>query len=321
MRVARQIAIATVTCLVAVPAHAAATVAPVVPAPNGRALWLLQARAADAIGEVLMNAGERAEAEVDLMRHALADASKKLPNTTTSTKPPATRETQVAYRALFDQVLADVHRADGAGGAGGVDSTLENLPDGQLFNEMAALQSYNLRTFRRLGELREQAAELRRRLEAAGRWKGDVTTRPAIASSDDLARQAVAAMKREQRSPRWIAARQKMRNALATARSQSAQSAMPTPTSPHTPPANGAVLDDPRWQRYYYGPGDQFGGWGGDATYGDAFDFRGGGGVYERADTRVNTDYDIRTRGQSDRRVNVQFDRRVNTHVDPRQNF
>jgi hypothetical protein len=97
---------------------------------------------------------------------------------------------------------------------------------------------------------------------------------------------------------------------------------MPTASSPspHAPPANGVIIDDPRWQPYYYGAGDQFGGWG-ETLFGDGFNFRGGGGVYERFDTRVNTDYDTRTYGQSDRRVNVQNDRRLNIHVDPRQNF
>jgi hypothetical protein len=115
-----------------------------------------------------------------------------------------------------------------------------------------------------------------------------------------------------------------MRNSIAASRAQQLRNmttAMPAAApSPYAPPVNGVVIDDPRWQPYYYGPGERFGGWG-EGMYDDPFHFRGGGGVYERYDTRVNADFDTRTRGQSDRRVNVQFDRRLNVHFDPRENF
>ncbi|MEA2710704.1 MAG: hypothetical protein QOF78_3305, partial [Phycisphaerales bacterium] len=196
------------------------------------------------------------------------------------------------------------------------------LSDAQLFGEMAALQSYNLRTFRRIGELRGQAVDFRARLEGIGRWKGEATTQPAIETPEVLAREALAALARPQRSVRWSEARQKMRNAIATARSQQLRSAMPPPASntPYTPAANASIVDDPRWQPYYYGPGDALSGWSSD-VFNDGFNFRGGGGVYERYDTRVNADSDTRTRGQFDRRVNVNTDRRLNVHSDPRENF
>jgi hypothetical protein len=283
------------------------------PPASPRDQWLLQAQAADVIGEVLMAASPRAEARVDELRHELAKAGEK---PAVATSSPATKESQAAYRQLLEQVIADVR----PGGADQIDASLRDLPDGQLFGEMAALHSYNLRTFRRLGELRAEAAELQRQLAAKGKWKGELTTRPAIETADALAREALAAFKRPEASPQWAAARLKMRNAIATSRSLQLRGAMPSVSSPHAPPANGVALDDPRWHPYYYGAGDQFGGWG-DELFGDSFNFRGGGGVYERFDTRVNTDYDTRTHGQSDRRVNVQSDRRLNIHVDPRQNF
>jgi hypothetical protein len=305
-------------CLVANSAFAAAPAAPAAPvAPaNQRSEWLVQVHAADAIGEVLMAVSPRAEAHVDELRRELGNvAAGEKPAPVTL---PATKESQAAYRQLLDLVVAEVRR----GGADQIDPALENLQARQLFAEMAALHSYNLRTFRRLGELREQSADLQRRLHAKGKPKGDATTRPAIETADGLAREAIAALKRPQRSPQWSAAREKMRNAIATARAQQSRGAAPAgpPPSGHAPPANGVVVDDPRWQPHYYGPGDQFGGWG-DAMFGDAFIFRGGGGVYERSDTRVNTDFDTRTQGQSDRRINVNSDRRLNTHVDPRENF
>jgi len=262
-----------------------------------------------------MAVSERAESQVDALRHQLAKANVK-PPVTLPTQSPATPESQAAYRTLVDRVSTEVQRGVG-GGAGPIDPSLDNLPDEQLFNEMTALQTYNLRTFRRLGELRDQAAELRKRLESAGQAKTGAATRPAIETSDELAREVIAAIKREP-SPQWAAARQKMRNALANARAQQLRNtATPPPGTP--PPANGGVADDPRWQPYYYGPG-RFAGWGGE-LFRDPFNFNGGGGVYERYDTRVNSDYDSRTRGHSDRRVNVQSDRRLNVHIDPRQNF
>jgi hypothetical protein len=293
-----------------------------------RQQWIVQTRAADAIGEVLMTASERAESQLERMRQQLATRD-EAPAPTAATAPtapmttnnsPATRQSQAAYRALFEKVMAEASR----GGAGEADPAMENLADAQLFNEMAALQSYNLRTFRRLGELREQATDLRKRLEASGKWKGDVTTRPSIESPDDLARESLAALKRDA-SPRWAEARQKMRNAIATASNQQRRNAISTPPSLHAPPVNGGgggggVNDDPRFQRYYYGTGETFTGWGGE-MYQDPFNFHGGGGTYLRTDTRVNADYDARTQGQSDRRVNVTNDRRVNVHVDPRENF
>jgi hypothetical protein len=308
---------ATLACLFAAASPSARGAAPATP----REQWLIQTRAADAIGEVLMNVSARAESFVNEMRHELAKAGEESAAATPATtgKSPATRESPAAYRALVDPVVAQVRRT----AAGEFDPSLENLPDEQLFSEMTALQSYNLRTFRRLAELRGQAADLRARLEALGRRKGDATTRPTIESPAELARQAIAALRRPQRSPEWAAARQKMRNAIAASRAQQLRNTIIAPvasSSPYPPPVNGVVVDDPRWQPYYYGPGDGFGAWG-EEIYGDPFNFRGGGGVYERYDTRVNADFDTRTRGQSDRRVNVQFDRRLNVHFDPRENF
>ena len=265
----------------------------------------------------------RAEAQVDALRKELAKAGEKPAAAMAAVKSPATRESLAAYRTLGDRVVDEVRRA---GPAGQIDPSLENLSDGQLFSEMTALQSFNLRTFRRLAELREQDAQLRRRLEQLGRANVGATTRPAIATTDQLAREAVAALNHPQPSASWAAARQKMRNAIATARSHQFRDATippPAANSPFPPPANGVVIDDPRWQRYYYGPADPYSGggaWTG-SMYGDPFEFRGGGGVYERFDTRVNVDFDTRTRAQPDRRVNVQFDRRLNMHVDPRENF
>ena len=311
------VVIAACTCWLTSLTFAADAAAPVAAGPRDQ--WLIHARAADAIGEVLMAASSRAEARVDELRHELGASA----DTHDAAATPA-HASQAAYRQLLDQVVAEVRRS----GAEQVDPSTENLPDGQLFAEMAALHSYNLRTVRRLGELRAQAADLQRRLEATGKWKGAQTTRPAIEPADALAREAIAALKRPERSPQWATARQKMRNAIATARSlqpRGATTSVPPPSSSYASPASGsgsgAGVDDPRWHPYYYGPGDQFGGWGDAQLLGDSFDFRGGGGIYERYDTRVNADYDTRTRGQSDRRVNVQHDRRLNIHVDPRQNF
>jgi len=295
-------------------------------AQNAREQWLVQTRAADAVGEVLMEANTRGEAQVDALRNELVKAGQKTLPAASGVKSPATRESQAGYRALVEHVAAEVRRA---GAAGVIDPWLENLSDGQLFEEMAAVQSYNLRQFRRLAELREQEVQLRHRFNALRHGKAGATTQPAIAATDQLAREAVAALNRPQPGPSWAAAREKMRNAIATSRAQPRRGVPRNPAGtagsanrPFARPAN-AIADDPRWQPYYYGPTDPFsggGGWGA-GLYDDPFQFRGGGGVYERYDMRVNADSDTRTRAQPDRRVNVQFDRRLNVHVDPRQNF
>ena len=331
MRPTNRLTAAILAVLVGIPARANAAAAAAAPEKvvDQRAAWIGQARSADAIGEVLMAAGERAEARVDLLRRKLAEAGERpVPATGASaTTSPATaaaaaaaRQTQSAHRELFDRVMAELRRAS----ANQIDPSLQNLTDDQLFAEMAALQSFNLRTFRRLDDLRVEASEIRARLESIGQWKGAPTTQPAVESPQQLARDAIAALNRPQRSPRWAEARQKMRNALAAARAQQLRNRLPQPSSPPTayaPPASGVVIDDPRWQPYYYGPGDATG-WGDpNDMFADPFDFRGGGGVYERYDTRVNADFDTRTRGQFDRRVNVESDRRLNLHVDPRENF
>ena len=314
---------------VAVVACAFASVRAAAAPTNPRDEWIVQTRAADAIGEVLMGAMDRAESQVDLLRRQLQGADQNpapAPVPAAAATTSATRESRTAYRALVDQVVAEVRRIGGGGpaAAGQADQSLEDLPDSQLFSEMAALQTYNLRTFRRLTELRAQAAELRKQLKSSGREKAGTTTAPSIATPANLARDAIAALSRDP-GPRWASARQRMRNAIATAHAQQQRYATAgsngvsaTPGVP--PPPNHGLADDPRWQPYFYGPGDTFIGWG-DALSHDPFNFHGGGGRYERADTRVNTDYDTRTQGQSDRRVNVNADRRVNIHVDPRQNF
>jgi hypothetical protein len=311
MRPTHLLTASILACLLATPAFAA---------PNPREQWLVQTRAADAIGEVLMETTSRGEAQVDALREELAKAGEKL--SAAPAKLSAARESQAAYRTLVDHVLGEIRRA---GPGGEIDASLENLSDGQLFSEMAALQSYNLRTFRRFTELREQEAQVRRRLAQIGRGDaGGATTQPAIATADQLARDAVAALNRPQPSEPWAAARQKMRNAIATRTQQRRHATPASAASPFAPPANAVVFDDPRWQPYYYGPADPYSGGGGawaPSTYGDPFEFRGGGGIYERFDSRVNVDFDTRTRAQPDRRVNVQFDRRLNMHVDPRANF
>lgn len=81
----------------------------------------------------------------------------------------------------------------------------------------------------------------------------------------------------------------------------------------------GLVVNDPRWSAFYYGPRVWLRDWQVDAQ--GQFEFSSGGGTYERADRRVNQDFDMRTRGDIDRRVNVSNDRRTNTRVDPRVNY
>src|SRR5687767_3430256 len=97
------------TALVVPPARARAAAA--APTPNPREQWLVQARAADAIGEVLMAASERAEEQVALLRRTLANAGEK--QAAAPAAPggaPAARDPQAAYRALFDHVAAEVRR-------------------------------------------------------------------------------------------------------------------------------------------------------------------------------------------------------------------
>jgi hypothetical protein len=264
-----------------------ATTAPGAPT-NPRVDWKTQFRAADAIGEALFTFNARAEERV----------RGKVAKPTGAT----TRIAQDAYQEALALAVSDVKKLPLD------DADVEQLPDRQLIEELAALQSYNLRAFARLQELTSAGA----------------TTRPAIANA--VAGEAVAVLHRPMRDRRWIEMRRRMRNAI-VARSAA------SPGAPHqmSPQPNAITsyrsvpIDDPRWQPYYYGPNDAFGWFGGaDPTgvTGDAaFDFRGGGGVYERQDQRVNRDYDTRTQGQFDRRVNTDADRRLNIHVDPRENF
>lgn len=79
---------------------------------------------------------------------------------------------------------------------------------------------------------------------------------------------------------------------------------------------------DPRWRTFYYGPLVQENFWTqGSAGSTDPFGFSPGGGTYQRADPRVNQDFDLRLNGELDRRVNSGSDRRLSTHVDPRVNY
>ncbi len=80
-----------------------------------------------------------------------------------------------------------------------------------------------------------------------------------------------------------------------------------------------ASANDPRWRAFYYGPLVRENFW----TQGsaDPFGFSPGGGTYQRADPRVNQDFDVRLNGELDRRVNSGGDRRLSTHVDPRANY
>src|SRR5687768_16948081 len=97
MRTALLLVIVSASCLVASVAHAAAAT---------REQWIIQTRAADAIGAVLTGASERAHDEVDRLRRELANAGEK-PAAARATST-ATRESEKGYRALLDQVVAEV---------------------------------------------------------------------------------------------------------------------------------------------------------------------------------------------------------------------
>ena len=269
-----------------------ATTAPAARA-NPRVQWTTQFRATDAIGEALLALNARAEEGV---RGKVARAN-----------GPTTRKAQDAYREALTTVLNEVTKLPID------DADVEQLLDRELIEELAALQSYNLRAFARLEEL----AALSRRVAP--------TTRAAnAANAAAVAEEAVAVLKRPTRDRRWMELRRRMHNAIVARSAASAVAPQPQGSGAITS-YRSVPLDDPRWQPYYYGPNDAFGWFGGgdptDATDAAAFDFRGGGGVYERYDSRVNRDYDVRTQGQFDRRVNIDADRRLNIHVDPRENF
>src|SRR5438067_12013547 len=112
-------------------------------APPARAeSWselLAQAKAADELGAALTNAGDRATREADAMTRYLRDAGQ--PATFTTPPRPKPRTT---YRELFDRAVARAKKAGDAGGAVGDDSLFRNLTAAQLFDEMTALQVYNI---------------------------------------------------------------------------------------------------------------------------------------------------------------------------------
>ena len=76
--------------------------------------------------------------------------------------------------------------------------------------------------------------------------------------------------------------------------------------------------NDPRWGPFFYKPGEAMNDWHQD--YSQQFIFAPGGGVYNRADRRVNDVPDLRVNIDPDRRVNANNDRRTNIQVDPRIN-
>src|SRR5688500_3996356 len=78
--------------------------APAVAATATSEQWRVQAHAADAIGEVLMSATERAEAEVDALRREVGDvgrqkAAARVP-ASPATRPAAPADTTAAFREL-----------------------------------------------------------------------------------------------------------------------------------------------------------------------------------------------------------------------------
>jgi hypothetical protein len=205
-----------------------------------------------------------------------------------------------AYRELFDRVAGEVRK----GGMDAVDSSLRNLTTSQLLNELMALQSYNQRAFVRLNQVGQSARS------------------PATQPMYRFANDALARVKQRDANPKWDEARRRMRGALNVRAWSTGRAQAPGQVAPQYDLAYSSTpMDDPRWQPYFYGPADELSGWDAAAFGQDPYVFRGGGGVYQRQDTRVNQYFDTRTGGQFDRRVNIDFDRRRNIHVDPRENY
>jgi hypothetical protein len=292
---------------------------------------LAQARAADAVGDVLFQANAQAESRLDDLRRSLQDARHfagarpvaSQPATQSNGTPPLLNpgragEKPPTYRDLFDHAVKQVqgnHQRT-------TDPSFDNLTDDDLFQEMTSLQLYNLRQFMRLGTLRHQAEALERRSNLASDEKGTAATHPAVASFEDLLARVDARIAAPQRSPEWLKLRRKLHNVV-TARMEP-QSFAPgvtqsNPAQAYAPAPLPGPLDDPRFQPWYYGPQDPFTGW--VDPFADPFRITGGGGFYNRSDTRVNIDPDTRTNSVFDRRVNIDNDRRLNVHEDPRQNF
>ncbi|MEA2709320.1 MAG: hypothetical protein QOF78_1921, partial [Phycisphaerales bacterium] len=90
----------------AAPAHGVAS--------DAREQWMIQTRAADAIGEVLMDASDRAERQVDLLRRELTKAEPKSAAAAAggakSIRAPGSGGAQTAYRDLAARVVAEVER-------------------------------------------------------------------------------------------------------------------------------------------------------------------------------------------------------------------
>jgi hypothetical protein len=143
---------------------------------------------------------------------------------------------------------------------------------------------------------------------------------PAPRSMDELAAAIDAGPAAD--DPVWQRKRDKLRNSVAGSMSaanvrvatDAAQSNAVAPSS-----GGNAMVDDPRFKPYYYGPTDGWNGW--NDSFSNPFVFQNGGGVYKKSDVRVNRDRDPRLNGGSDRRVNIDTDRRLNIHEDPRENF
>ena len=281
---------------------------------------LVQARAADALGEVLTRATARADAQVNQLR---AMAGPTAPNAAAPRQPapaaaPAAGAKPPTYRELFDRAVNQIRRD----GLHTTDPSFDNLTDADLFREMTSLQLYNLRQFVRLNQLRAECDALRARLQSAGKWSGPATTQPAIDTPDTLAAAVQARLQKGERDPQWEETRDRIHDALAGRESAAPQQPYDVPQG--APAAAGGVAaappaDDPRFQPYYYGPQDANTGWNDPSN--DSFTVQGGGGVYHRSDTRVNRFNDVRTNSTYDRRVNVDADRRLNIHRDPRENF
>ena len=255
---------------------------------------LAQAQAADALGGALTAAVSQASGELDRAR--------KNPVAKPVTLPIARASKRITYRELFDRTVQRIQKQ----GDSAMDPALKNMPSGQLFDEMTTLQQYNIAQYLRLVRMLDQIQASR-----------IPTTMPALES---LGQQKAT------NDPMWQKQRGELRYAV-VARIINGQSPRqePAPQPQLSAPstyAGGQVggSDDPRWRPYFYGSQDPMSGWSTE-VYSDPFGFRGGGGVYFRTDTRVNTDYDPRLNGLHDRRVNIDADRRLNIHVDPRENF
>src|SRR5436190_864640 len=102
---------------------------------------MVQTQAADMLGEAIGGAVEHATTKPAAAAAAAATR-------------PAAPTTAPAYRELFDQLSARIRKGDVVD-----DASLNNLDNEQLFGEMSALQTDNLRQYNRL--LRSAAATTR----------------------------------------------------------------------------------------------------------------------------------------------------------------